>query len=184
MKRVDASNRKDWRKWLEDNHLKEKNVELVIYKKHTGKPSLSHRESMEDAICFGWIDTTLKRLDDEKYLRRFARRNDKSKWSNNTLNYAKRLLTEGQMSPEGIKRYREGLSRPTHDHGLSKNPSIPDDLEMALKKEKLLDKFVALAPSYRRMQLRWIERAKRKETRDKRIREIVKMIQIGKKMIN
>jgi uncharacterized protein YdeI (YjbR/CyaY-like superfamily) len=84
-----AKNRNDFRKWLEENHDKEKKVAVIINKKHTGIPSPSHRELMEEAICFGWIDTTIKRLDNDQYIRYFAKRNKNSKWSDNTLSYAK-----------------------------------------------------------------------------------------------
>jgi len=92
---------------------------------------------MHEAICFGWIDTTVKRLDDGKYTIRFAKRTDKSKWSDNTLKYGKQLLKEGKMSPLGIQRYKEGLDKPTHDHGIPKDPPIPNDLKKELERLKL-----------------------------------------------
>ncbi|MEK6858887.1 MAG: YdeI/OmpD-associated family protein [Nanoarchaeota archaeon] len=173
MKRIEANTRDAWRLWLSDNHLKETRVELLVYKKHTGRPSLSHQEAMHDAICFGWIDTILKRIDEDTYVRRFARRTDTSKWSDNTLRYAKQLLSEGKMAPEGIRRYKEGLSKPTHDHGIPKNPQIPSSLKRALEQEGLLKQFQAFSPSVRRTYLRWLARAKQVETQHKRIERIV-----------
>lgn len=174
--RIEAPTHEIWRKWLSENHLKEVVVEVLVHKKHTGKPSLSHQELMHDAICFGWIDTTIKRLDENTYLRRFARRNDKSKWSKNTLRYAKQLLADGKMSAEGIKRYKEGLSRPTHDDGIPENPDVPEDLKRALKSNKSLwEKFENMAPSKKKAQLRWLYRAKGSETRTKRIKQILEM---------
>lgn len=173
MKRIDARTRDAWRKWLAENHLKETSVELLVHKKHTGKPSLSHQEAMHDAICFGWIDTTLKRIDDDTFVRRFARRTDKSKWSDNTLRYAKELLFEGKMAPEGIRRYTEGLAKPTHDHGIPKNPRMPSDLTNALRGAGLLAQFKAFSPSVRRTYLRWLMRAKQEATREKRVQSIV-----------
>lgn len=174
MKRIYARNTQEWRHWLAHHHLNEKSVELLAYKKHTKKPSLTHREAMEEAICFGWIDTTLKRIDEDTYVRRFARRTNKSKWSTNTLSYGKRLLAEGKMVAEGEKRYREGLARPTHDHGIAKNPDMPEDLKHALQEHGLAWKhFEAFPPSSRRMYLRWLEHAKLPETRKKRIVSIV-----------
>lgn len=87
-----AKNREDWRNWLKKNHLEETKVILIKYKKHTGKSSITNREAMEEAICFGWIDTTVKRIDDEKYSQTFVKRNKNSKWSINTLSYGKELL--------------------------------------------------------------------------------------------
>lgn len=173
MKRIEAGTHEAWRKWLAKHHLTETRVELLVHKKHTGKPSLSHNEAMCDAICFGWIDTTLKRIDENTFVRRFARRTDKSKWSDNTLRYAKQLLAEGKMSPEGIKRYKEGLSRPTHDHGIPKNPDMDSELKAALEKKKALNAFETFSPSVKRMYLRWLAQAKQAETRTKRIGKIV-----------
>lgn len=173
MERIDARDQRMWRTWLAKHHLKETSVELLVYKKHTGKPSMSHREAMEEAICFGWIDTTLKRLDHDTFVRRFARRTDKSKWSDNTLSYAKRLLAEGRMTPEGVKRYREGKSRPTHDHGIPKNPRVPSDLKQALETKNAHKQFTAFPKSARRMFLRWLAYAKQPATRQKRIDSIV-----------
>lgn len=176
-------NRKEWRKWLEKNHLKESKVSMVRYKEHTGKPSLTHLEAMHEAICYGWIDTTINRIDDEKYLINFSRRTDKSRWSNNTLKYAKLMIKEGKMSSEGLKRYKEGLKKPVIDHGLGKNPAIPEDLKQAFEKSKKAKKgFDKLALSYRRTYIIWVERAKRKETRDKRISIVVKRVGEGKKV--
>lgn len=183
MKRIEAGTHDAWRKWLAENHLKETSVELLVHKKHTGKPSLSHQEAMHDAICFGWIDTTLKRLDEDTFVRRFARRTDKSKWSDNTLRYAKQLLAEGKMAPEGIKRYKEGLTRPTHDHGIPKDPGIPLVLKQALEGEGLFNKFKSFSPSVRRTYLRWLLRAKQEETKKKRIRQIVVHTRENKKQI-
>ncbi len=139
---------------------------------------------MREAICFGWIDTTVKRIDEDTYKVRFARRNDKSKWSDNTLRYGKELLTEGRMAPEGIKRYKEGLSRPTHDQGISKNPGVPNDLKRALAHDsKAREGFEAFPPSSRKTYLRWMERAKLPETRAKRIETIVARARLGNKRL-
>jgi len=173
--------RKEWRDWLIKNHKKEKTIFLVKYKKHTNKPSISHKEAMEEAICFGWIDTTVKKLDDERYGNHFVKRNEKSRWSKNTLSYAKKMVKEKLMSPFGMKMYREGLKKPTIDHNLPRNPNIPNDLKKALKESNALENFRKFAPSYRRTYIWWIERAKRKETRDNRIKETVKRALANKK---
>jgi uncharacterized protein YdeI (YjbR/CyaY-like superfamily) len=166
----------DWRNWLKKNHLKETKVHLIKHKKHTGKFSLINTEAMREAICFGWIDTTIRRIDDERYSQCFVRRNQNSKWSDNTLRYGKELLKEGKMSPFGLKMYKEGLNKKTHDHGIPKDPDMP----LALKKE--LDKnvdikksFDKISPSMKRMYYRMILRAKREETINKRVSNIVKM---------
>ncbi|MEK6898540.1 MAG: YdeI/OmpD-associated family protein [Nanoarchaeota archaeon] len=164
---------KSWRLWLEKNHLKESKIAVIRYKKHTGKNSPTHLEFMHEAICFGWIDTTVKRIDDEKYVIRFAKRTDKSRWSNNTMKYGKKLLDEDRMVENGKKRYLEGLGKETIDHGLE-NLEMPKELELALKKNKMArENFEKFGKSYKKMYYRWIVRAKGIETKKKRILAVV-----------
>ena len=179
-----AKSREAWRKWLEKNHISKSKVALVIYKKHTGKPSTNHKDSMHEAICFGWIDTTIKRLDYERYIINYVKRTDKSKWSKNTLSYGKQIIKEGRMFPLGLKRYKEGLSKPTHDHDIPINPETPEDLIKELNKKQnktAKENFYKLAPSYRRVYLRWLFRAKLAETREKRIKTIIERMKENKK---
>src|SRR3990167_4363733 len=94
---VEIFSKEDFRKWLSKNHDKEKKVGLILHKKHTGKGSSSHRELMEEAICFGWIDTTIKRIDEDRYIRYFAKRNKNGKWSKATQRYARELVKRKLM---------------------------------------------------------------------------------------
>ena len=174
MKTITALTRQDFRKWLKENHNKETKVTIILYKRHTGKTAPTHRELIEEAICFGWIDTTIKSLDHDKYQRNFSKRNENSKWSDNTLQYAKQLIEQGKMTSSGLKFYKLGLQRPTHDHGIPKNPEMPDELKLELNKNKIaktnFDKF---PPSTKRMLYRWILHGKLEATRKKRIEKIV-----------
>lgn len=164
-----------WRNWLIKNHKKKDSIFLVRYKKHTGKPSWTHGDAMKEAICFGWIDTTMKRVDEDKSGIFFVKRKKNAGWSKNTLSYAKKLLEEGKMFPQGIEAYERALKKPTIDHNLPRNPDIPKDLMESLEKsKKAKENFNKFAPSYRRYYIWWIERAKRPETRNKRIKEVVK----------
>jgi len=104
-------NKEDFRNWLLQNYDKEKKVELIVHKKHTKKPFPSHRELLEEAICFGWVDTTIKRLDENRFIRTFVKRNKNSRWSENTLSYAKKLIKEKRMMPPGLLFYKEGLRK-------------------------------------------------------------------------
>ena len=179
-KTLEVFGRKDFRKWLEKNHDKENKVALVMHKKHTGKTSPSHKELMEEAICFGWIDTTIKRLDEDKFIRRFSRRNKNSKWSDNTLSYAKELIGKKRMTPHGMKFYLDGLKKPTHDHEIPKDPKVPKEFKDALSKNKIAkERFDKLSKSNRRTYLRWLLRAKLPETRKKRTDAIVKRMSTG-----
>lgn len=180
-KKITPTNRKDWRAWLKKNHKKEKLIWFIHHKRHTNKHFISHRESLEEAICFGWIDTIIKRIDHDTYARCFVRRTDKSRWSDNTLAYAEKMIREKKMTAVGLQRYQEGRKRPSLDLGIPKNPEPQKDLLETLKKKNLLGQFQGYAPSYKRYFVRWIERAKRPETRKKRIVVVVNLVAKKKK---
>ena len=172
---ITAYTAKDFRSWLKKYHKKGKRVAVILHKRHTGKPAPNHRELIEEAICFGWIDTTLKRLDENTYLRNFAKRTPNSKWSYNTLKYAKQMLKDGRMTPEGMHYYKLGLKKPTHDHGIPSNPEIPPELKKALlKNKKALNNFDEFPPSTKKTFYRWLLHAKLPETHNKRVKQIVK----------
>ncbi len=176
-----ALTRTDFRDWLAKNHDTESKVTVIVYKKHTGKPSPTHRELMEEAICFGWIDTTVNKLDEDRYIRNFSKRNKNSRWSDNTISYAKDLIKRGLMTEAGMKAYEEGLKKPTHDHGIPKNPEMPIELKEALKQnKKAKENFEKFTPSIKKALYRWILRGKREETKTKRIKAIVAGAKEGK----
>ena len=180
MKQITVLTKEDFRDWLVKNHSIEKKVAIKIYKKHTGRLSPSHREQIEEAICFGWIDTTAKRLDEDTYLRIFTQRTEKSNWSDNTQRYAKNLIQQGRMTQRGMKYYNLGLKKPNLDFGIPKNPNMPQILKEELNKNKALKKkFLDFAPSKKKMLYRWIIRAKLLETKEKRVKKILKIIKTG-----
>lgn len=175
---------KEFRKWLKNNHKKKNKIALILYKKHTSKPSPSHRELIEEAICFGWIDTTIKRLDEDRFLRRFVKRNKNSRWSKNTLSYARKLVKLRRMTPYGMEMYKLGLKKPTHDKGVPENPSMPEILKLALRKNRQAkENFKNYPPSAKKMFLRWLRRAKRDDTKAKRVKKIVELAQKGEKKL-
>lgn len=183
VKQIYFPTRAAWRNWLKKNHLSESKIAVIAYKKHTGKHSPNQRELMEEAICFGWIDTTIKRLDSEKYLRCFVRRSNHSKWSKNTLRYAEELIKKGKMSAEGIKRYREGVARKPHDEGIPENPRVPKYLRVEIEKESKAKKnFMKISQSYKRTLLRWLLRAKLEETKKRRTKIIVQSLKKNEKL--
>jgi len=173
---------KEFGHWLRTHHKKASKVAVVVHKRHTGKPFPTHREMIEEAICWGWIDTTIRRLDNDTFVRHFSKRTDKSRWSDNTLSYAKRLKKEGRMQPQGLYYYQLGLKRPTHDHGIPKNPSMPPELRAALNKNpKAKAAFAKYPPSTTRTLYRWLLRAKSADTRTKRVGTIVAAALAGAK---
>ena len=171
---ITVYDKKEFRKWLKKYHKKESKIGVVVHKRHTGKPAPSHRELMDEAISFGWIDTTLKRLDDHTYIRYFSKRTNNSRWSDNTISYAKLLIKEGMMSEQGMYYYKLGLAKPTHDYGIPKNPEIPPELALALSKnKKAKQNFDKFSPSVKKTFYRWLLRAKMPATKQKRVKIIV-----------
>lgn len=172
MKTVTPKNLDDWKKWLEKNHLRQDKVLLIKYKKHTGKPIIYHMDSMKAAICFGWIDTTAKRIDENRWATTYVKRNKNSKWSINTLRYGKELLEKGLMSDFGLKMYKEGLAKKPHDFGIPENPRMPKEMKILLEKNKKLDKFLKLSPSKKKMYFRMFLKAQRPETKASLVRKL------------
>jgi len=108
-KKIKIFSKEEFRNWLQKNHVKENKVSVVLHKKHTGKPSPTHRELIEEAICFGWIDTILRRVDENRNNRRHSKRTKNSRWSDNTLSYAKKLLEEGATPLESGEQICQSL---------------------------------------------------------------------------
>lgn len=162
---------------MEKNHAREERVFLVRYKKHTGEKTFNNQEAMEEAICFGWIDTTIKRVDEERYGVTYVRRGKNSRWSRATQRRARQMIKEGKMAPAGLAAYREGLKKPVIDRDLPRNPETPDDVKKALGTH--VKQFEELAPSTKRVYLYWILDAKRPETRKRRVEKLVARVKAG-----
>lgn len=170
-----APSPKAWRKWLEKNGEKEKNVWLIIYKKESSRPSVTYKEAVEEALCFGWIDSKPNKRDEESYYQFFARRNPKSKWSKVNKERIAQLIQSGKMSAAGLdavaaaKRNGSWEALDPIDECI-----MPVDLQTKLNKNKAaLQNFNAFPPSSKKIILEWIANAKKQETRDKRIHETV-----------
>jgi uncharacterized protein YdeI (YjbR/CyaY-like superfamily) len=177
--------REKWRTWLGKNHHKVKEIWLIYYKKHTGKPRVSYEAAVEEAICFGWIDSTVRRIDDEKYMQRFTPRNSSSKWSRENILRVKKMIDQKRMTSAGLVKYKEILDHP--DRIVTINPSdnvnIPDDLLKALELNPVvLQNFFNFSAAYKHLCLRWINNAKKEETRVKRIKEVADLTAKGEKI--
>lgn len=181
METLYVKDRNEWRSWLEKHHDSKKEIWLIYYKKQTGKPRIPYDDAVEEAICFGWIDGQIKSLDDEKYIQRYTPRKSKSPWSDINIGRAKKMIKEGKMTKWGLETYHEGMKN-NKIIPSSKNFSIPDDFKEALAKNlKALNNFNNFAPSTQLMYVYWISTAKREETRNKRIKEVVERSQQNKK---
>ncbi|MGB7061683.1 MAG: YdeI/OmpD-associated family protein [Candidatus Zixiibacteriota bacterium] len=180
-----VTNRDDWRAWLKKNHSSQKEVWLIYCKKHTGKPRIPYDDAVEEALCYGWIDSTVKRIDEEKYAQKFTPRNEKSNWSELNKRRAKKMIREGRMTEAGLAKFKQAKKqkdKEAKDKPPRKRLVIPLDLKKALSaNKKALENFNNFAPGYRRLYIGWISDAKRKETREKRIKQTVKWSAENKK---
>jgi uncharacterized protein YdeI (YjbR/CyaY-like superfamily) len=170
-----AANRKEWRAWLSKNHTKEKNVWLILYKKESEVPTVHYEEAVDEALCFGWIDSRPNKRDKQSYYLLFSKRNPKSNWSKANRQRAERLIEEGLMAKAGLDLITSARQKGTWTALTDvQNSVIPDDLQQALNKnKKALSNFDAFPPSSKRIILEWILNAKKPETRQKRITETV-----------
>ena len=169
---------KKWRRWLSKNHNKEKEVWMLIYKKHTGKPGVSYAEGVEEALCFGWIDDKMKRIDDEKHMQRFSPRGSKSVWSKINKNLALRLIKEGKMAPAGVEKIEIAKRNGNWQKAYSSSDvlEMSAELEKALKKNKKAWKnFLKFTNGYKIMYIGWVNNAKHQETKEKRINKVVEL---------
>jgi len=168
------SSRQEWRQWLKKNHRSQPSVWLIYYKKSTNAPSLTYNEAVDEALCFGWIDSTRVSLDGEKFKQFFCKRKPTSVWSKVNKAKVQRLIKGRLMTKAGIESIetaKENGSWTILDE--VEEVIIPDDLSTALKKQSgAEDYFLGLSRSSRKAILQWLVLAKRPETREKRINEI------------
>lgn len=172
-----AKTRSAWRKWLEKNCHSAKSVWLIIYHKGSKTPSVYYPEAVDEALCFGWVDSKPNKRDHESYYQFFAKRNPKSKWSKINKEKVERLMAEGLMTPAGMEMITLAKELGTWD-ALTPvdNLEEPDDLKKAFSKNKTAYKnWQAFPPSTKRGILEWLLNAKRLETRSKRIAETVSL---------
>jgi uncharacterized protein YdeI (YjbR/CyaY-like superfamily) len=173
---MEVRNRSHWRAWLKENCASSPGVWLVYFKDHTGVESVPYEDSVCEALCFGWIDSLIKRLDDDRYARKFTPRKPESKWSESNRKRWAELEEAGLITAAGR------AAAPTEK--TSAPPKIPDLPAYAAKALKASPKawrfFRGLAPSHRRHFVAWIHMAKRQETREKRMRESIALLAAGK----
>ena len=172
------ASRQKWRAWLDRNHLSMNSVWLVYFKKHTKKPSVTYNEAVEEAICFGWIDGKIQRIDDERYKQRFTPRRKNSIWSEINRKRAERMMQEGKMTQAGLAKVNEAKENGKWGEAYTtrKDVELPRDLLKALESNPAaFEFFKGLSRSYQNMYINWVEFAKRAETRSGRIRKAVEL---------
>jgi len=167
-------NRKDWRKWLKLNHVKKEGVWLIFYKKNSPDHNLSWSDSVDEALCFGWIDSIKKTIDTNKYKQYFSKRKAKSNWSKVNKAKVKSLIDQGLMEEAGYKSIE--IAKENGSWIILDDVEalvIPEDLKSELAKyQGSMEFFNSLSKSIKKGLLYWVISAKRNETRQKRIVEI------------
>ncbi|MCB9209800.1 MAG: YdeI/OmpD-associated family protein [Ignavibacteriales bacterium] len=177
--------RKEWRKWLSKNHKKENEIWLIYYKKDSGKPRVAYDDAVEEALCFGWIDSTVKKIDEEKYCQKFSPRNEKSIWSLLNKKRVEKLIKSKKMTRFGLAKIEIAKKNGMWEK-LTVGDSIlamPAEFEVELKKHKNAQiYFNSLAPSHRKNYINWIASAKKQETVNKRIAKSIEMLSKNQKL--
>jgi len=179
-----ATDRKAWRGWLSRNHKEKREIWLTLLKKHVDEPCVSYEEAVEEAICFGWIDGTLKRIDDRQHVIRFTPRRKGSIWSESNIDRVQRMIEQGRMTEEGLKIYeaRDPELVPPSVNYRGKKVVVPDYFEKELRSDLVAwNIFQSFPPSHKNQYIGWIETAKKEETRQRRARKAVEMIRAERK---
>lgn len=174
-----------WRAWLQEHHETKQELWLVFYKKSTGRVSLTYEDAIQEALCFGWIDGILKRIDGAKHMIRFSPRRKSSIWSATNKKRVAKLIAEGRMTDAGLAKVRQAQENGQWDNAAVQRstPEVPAELKKALARNRTAKRhFESLATSYRRQFIWWIAGAKRDDTRRKRVDEAVRLLAEHKKL--
>jgi uncharacterized protein YdeI (YjbR/CyaY-like superfamily) len=179
LKTLYVANREEWRAWLQANYASESEVWLIYYKAQTDQPSVPYEDSVEEALCFGWIDSLIQKMDEERYARKFTPRKLESVWSPTNKRRVAKVIREGRMTPAGMSKITYALDEPIEERP---RPSLdlPPHIEQVIRADALAwENFVKLPPSHRRNYVGWITSAKKEETQLRRAREAVERLRQG-----
>ena len=181
-----AINSQEWREWLQKNHYTSTGVWLVYYKVKSGKLSIRYPEAVKEALCFGWIDSKVKSIDEERYQQVFTPRKQKSVWSKLNKQYVRELIEQGLMTEAGLEKIAIAKQDGSwHTLDSVEALIIPLDLKQALETNKTANRYFArFSNTSKKNILFWIESAKRSETRLKRIELTVKAASQNKNPLN
>jgi len=176
--------RDDFRHWLEINHTQKEGIWLVYFKKNSKMPSITYAEAVEVALCFGWIDSKIQTIDQQRYRQIFTPRNPKSIWSELNKQRVGKMINEGKMTPAGMKLVEIAKKNGQWDNAYNRKdvPEIPVDFESALKQHPpAWENFNNFTTSYQATYIRYVNQAKRPETRQNRLVKVVDLCAKNKK---
>lgn len=185
MKQLYVTNREKWRDWLSGNHAAVASIWLIFYKKEMSRPTIAYEAAVEEALCFGWIDSIIKKIDAARYARKFTPRSDKSRWSSLNKKRANKMIKQGRMTEAGLAKIKAAKKTGLWDKDARPQISLDIPLEFAkalAHNKKAKENYDKLATSYRKYYIGWINVAKRPETKKRRIAESVALLEKGKKL--
>lgn len=183
--------RKSFRNWLEKNHNRSVGIWMIFYKRHVSIEGIKYSDALEEALCFGWIDSIIKKVDSDQYLRKFTPRKNFSKWSDVNKKLVLSLIEKGKMTELGLKKIDVYLktgkvyweNKSSKRDSKEKKIDIPDFiLKEFAENEPALKNFNNLAFTYKRHYILWITSAKREKTIQKRLEESIKLLKENKKL--
>ncbi|HRW06482.1 MAG TPA: YdeI/OmpD-associated family protein [Caldilineaceae bacterium] len=186
MKTVNAQTRAEWRAWLAANHGKATEVWLVYHRKETGKLSVTYGASVEEALCYGWVDSIIKKLDETSYVRKFTPRQESSNWSPSNIARVEKLIAAGLMTEYGLQKVEAAKQSGKWGNPVQ-GPSLtfamlPAFAEALRQNRCAAATFANLSPTHQKQYLGWIEVAKRPATRAKRIEESIHLLAEGRQL--
>ncbi len=173
-----------WEAWLAKNHAKLEGIWLRFFKKGSGVKTVVYAEALDSALCYGWIDSQLKRFDEISYLQKFTPRRSKSVWSKINIGHVERLINTGRMKPAGLQKIEEAKKdgRWEKAYDSQGKMEIPEDFLKRLAKNKKAKAFFETLNKTNTYAIGWrLQTAKRPETREKRMKEILARLAMGKK---
>ncbi len=175
MKPVFFEDQSEFRKWLEINHMKEREIIVGYYKVGTGKPNMSWSQSVDQALCFGWIDGIRKSIDEESYCIRFTPRNPKSVWSEVNINKVKVLTEQGLMQPAGLDIFNHRKDDKSKIYSYENKPlTLKDEYEKIFRSnETAWEFFSTQTQTYKQSIFYWIMSAKQESTRISRLEKLI-----------
>jgi len=165
----------DFRKWLQKNHKKETELLVGFYKVDSGKPSMTWSQSVDEALCFGWIDGVRKAIDKDSYQIRFTQRKSTSIWSAINIKKIEELTKQGLMQPAGLASFEKRTESKSKIYSYEKDEAkLPQNFKKQFKaNKKAWDYFQSLAPSYRKVSAHWVMSAKQEMTKTKRLNQLI-----------
>jgi uncharacterized protein YdeI (YjbR/CyaY-like superfamily) len=186
MQTLELNSIQEWRTWLAQSHNCVSEIWLVYYKKDTDLPTLKYKESLDEALCYGWVDSIIKKIDEQRYARKFTPRRDDSSWSLVNKTRVEELIAEGRMAAPGLAKVEAAKKSGAWDSPTTKPETefeIHPEFAQALEENPAAKQFFeSLAKTYRKQYIYWIATAKREATREKRITESIKLLLEKKKL--